>query len=59
MERRCNRGGAAAPIVPGGGESLDAKGISEIVGQAESVGKSRVTVYRALRMLICAMKCGR
>src|SRR5687767_1566399 len=33
------------------------KGISEIVGLAECVGKSSVTVYRALRSLMCA-KCG-
>ena len=33
------------------------KGISEIVGLAESAGKSRVTVYRALRQLFCAA-CG-
>jgi hypothetical protein len=30
-----------------------AKGISEIVGLAESVGKSRVMVYRALKILLC------
>lgn len=34
-----------------------AKSISEIVGEASSVGKSRVTVYQALKQLICA-KCG-
>jgi Fe2+ or Zn2+ uptake regulation protein len=33
-----------------------AKGISEIVGEASCVGKSRVTIYRALKILICA-KC--
>lgn len=33
------------------------KGISEIVGLAESAGKSRVTVYRALKQLFCAA-CG-
>ena len=33
------------------------KGISEIAGMAESVGKSRVTVYRALKQLLCAA-CG-
>lgn len=32
-----------------------AKGISEIVGHAESVEESRVAVYRALKILICAM----
>lgn len=31
-----------------------AKSISEIVGKAESVGKSRMTVYRALKPLVCA-----
>src|SRR5437762_6896160 len=31
-----------------------AKGISEIVGLAEGVGESRVTVYRALKILLCA-----
>ena len=34
-----------------------AKGISEIVGEAFGAGGSRVTVYRALRQLICAA-CG-
>jgi hypothetical protein len=34
-----------------------AKGISEIVGAAFSIGRSRMTVYRALKILICA-KCG-
>lgn len=34
-----------------------AKGISEIVGEALSAGKSRVTVYRALKQLSCA-SCG-
>lgn len=33
------------------------KSISEIVGTADSLGKSRVTVYRALRLLFCA-RCG-
>lgn len=33
------------------------KGISEIVGEAFGAGDSRVTVYRALRQLICAA-CG-
>lgn len=33
------------------------KSISEIVGTADSVGKSSVTVYRALRTLLCA-RCG-
>ncbi len=33
------------------------KSISEIVGTADSVGKSSVTVYRALRQLLCA-RCG-
>ncbi len=33
------------------------KSISEIVGTADSVGKSGVTVYRALRLLLCA-RCG-
>lgn len=33
------------------------KGISEIVGLAESAGKSSVTVYRALKQLFCAA-CG-
>ena len=34
-----------------------AKGISEIVGEASGAGDSRVTVYRALRQIICAA-CG-
>jgi hypothetical protein len=34
-----------------------AKGISEIVGLADGMGKSRVTVYRALKILMCAA-CG-
>lgn len=34
-----------------------AKGISEIAGEAFGAGDSRVTVYRALRQLICAA-CG-
>jgi hypothetical protein len=33
------------------------KGISEIVGTGEGAGRSCVTVYRALRQLICA-PCG-
>lgn len=33
------------------------KGISEIVGTADGVGKSGVMVYRALRLLFCA-RCG-
>lgn len=33
------------------------KGISEIVGEAYGTGKSRVTVYRALKQLLCAA-CG-
>lgn len=33
------------------------KGISEIVGEALGAGDARVTVYRALRQLICAA-CG-
>jgi RNase P subunit RPR2 len=33
------------------------KGISEIVGEALSAGKSRVTIYRALKQLLCAA-CG-
>ncbi len=48
------------------GEGIDArrepwrqvkKGISEIVGTADSLGKSGVTVYRALRLVLCA-RCG-
>ena len=35
-----------------------AKGISEVVGEAFGAGESRVTVYRALRMLICARCSG-
>jgi RNase P subunit RPR2 len=31
-----------------------AKGISEIAGEAPGVGELRVTIYRALRALICA-----
>lgn len=34
-----------------------AKGISEIVGEADGAGGSGVTVYRALRQLFCAA-CG-
>jgi hypothetical protein len=34
-----------------------AKGISEIVGEADGTDGSRVTVYRALRQLFCAA-CG-
>ena len=34
-----------------------AKGISEIAGLGEGVGEPRVTVYRALKVLICA-RCG-
>jgi RNase P subunit RPR2 len=34
------------------------RAISEIVVQAEQVGKSSVTVYRALRQLLCE-RCGR
>lgn len=34
-----------------------AKGISEIVGETFGTGKSRVTVYRALKQLLCAA-CG-
>ena len=33
------------------------KGISEIVGIADAVGKSELTVYRALKQLFCAA-CG-
>ena len=33
------------------------KSISEIAGIADSLGKSSVTVYRALRQLLCA-RCG-
>lgn len=33
------------------------KGISEIVGTGEGTGRTSVTVYRALRQLICA-PCG-
>lgn len=33
------------------------KGISEIIGTAETNDKARVMVYRALRMLLCA-RCG-
>lgn len=33
------------------------KSISEIAGLADSVGRSSVTVYRALRLLLCA-RCG-
>lgn len=33
------------------------QGISEIVGEANGVGKSRVTIYRALKELLCAA-CG-
>ena len=32
-----------------------AKGISEIAGDAFSAGKSRVTIYRALKQLLCAV----
>src|SRR5438045_1924915 len=35
-------------------ETSMAKGISEIVGLAEGAGESRVTVYRALKILLCA-----
>ena len=34
-----------------------AKGISEIVAEAFGAGDAKVTVYRALRQLICAA-CG-